>query len=150
MSKRAGVYAYRTRKPHAPIGLPLIGRHWGYVGQTNSFYHRHAQHTRGGGTYNAIPKDWATLEPKRYILPCLFPHWRRARLMQEQLWIWLLWPVYNVQGNRWNPRRITPAAARRQREARIRTGSDFNLGRWLFRLALYAVLAGAAIAYLIK
>jgi hypothetical protein len=146
--RQAGCYVHRARKPHAPIGLPVIGRHTAYVGQSNSRAHRDAQHLLGGGTYRATAKSYADLDVKIYSLPCLFPNWRRARLVQEQLWIWLLWPVYNVQGNRWNPRRITPAAALRQRQAR-NSSSGWNIDRavvrWLFWLTVIAIAVFAMI-----
>lgn len=106
-----GIYAYRTRKPGARLRIPLLSFHWGYVGRTSSFYHRHRQHTLGGGAYGAEAKPWADLVVRCYRLPC-------PRLLQpplEALAIWTLMPVYNVALNRHNPRRIRPMAARQQR-----------------------------------
>lgn len=145
--RQAGCYVHRARKPHAPIGLPIIGRHTAYVGQTNSRHHRDRQHIIGGGTYRATAKAYSDLDVKIYPLPCLFPNWRRGRLIQEQLWIWLLWPVYNVDGNRWNPRRITPAAALRQRAAR-NSSHGWNMGRALLRWLFWCVVIGAVIVAL--
>lgn len=112
-----GAYAYRTRKPGARYNLPILSRHFAYVGQTSSFWHRHRQHSEG--------KPWADLDPACYRIP--LPDWKWLRLVVEQLLIWALWPVYNVQGNRWNPRRITPIEARRQRMVRNRGRHPLNL-----------------------
>lgn len=144
--RQAGCYVHRARKPHAPLGLPIIGRHTAYVGQSNSRFHRDRQHLQGGGTYRATAKPYADLDVKIYPLPCLFPNSRRGRLMQEQLWIWLLWPVYNVSGNRWNPRRITPAAALRQRMSRS-GGRGWNVGRALVRWLIFCAIAATVIYY---
>lgn len=114
-----GCYGWRVRKPHAPLGLPVIGRRWGYVGQSSSRYHRDRQHLHGDSGYGAPGASWSDLEPKAYSLPCLFHGWRWARLAQEQLWIWLLCPAYNVQGQApWNLRKISKARAQAQRWAR--------------------------------
>ncbi len=134
--KQAGCYVWRTRKPHAFLGLPIIGRHTAYVGETSSRYHRDRQHRYGGGTYGHTAKMWADLDPKVYALPCLLPWWKPARKAQEKLWILLLAPVYNVQWNGWNPRRITPRQLERQRWARDASGMRVNVGRALSRGAL--------------
>jgi hypothetical protein len=138
--KGSGVYIIRTRKPHAPLGLPLIGRHVGYVGQTNSFDHRIRQHLYGGGKYMAKPKPWADLSPKvRYIH---LPPWRWLMLAVELALIWTLCPVYNVQRQPvYNIRRIRSKAAARQRATRDRMPLA-----WLLPLAVrWAVLAPVAV-----
>jgi hypothetical protein len=106
---------WRTRKPHAFLGLPVIGRHTAYVGETGSRYFRDRQHRYGDSRYQAAGKPWSDLKPKVYPLPCLFPASPTARKIQEKLWIWLLLPVYNVEWNTKNPRRITPMKAQQQR-----------------------------------
>ncbi len=113
------MYAYRTRRPSG------LGRHWGYVGQTSSFWHRHRQHCgletlTAGDWPPRSGQPWADLDPRCYRIP--LPNWKWLRLTVETLLIAVLWPVYNVQKNRWNPRRITPAHARAQR-------FDRNAGR---------------------
>lgn len=113
---KGGVYAYRTLKPGARFRIPILSWHWGYVGETRSFYHRHLQHSVGGGAYRVEPKDWADRSPRCYRLA--LPDWRWLRRSVESLAIGLLWPVYNVQKNRWNPRRIPPKVARWQRHQR--------------------------------
>lgn len=115
-----GVYGYRTRKPGAWWGLPFIGRHWAYIGETTSFYHRGKQHIEGGGTYQAVRKNWSDLDPKCYCLP--LPSWKWLLRSVETLAIVLTWPVYNIQKNRWNPRRIPPWQAAAQRAARDAEG----------------------------
>lgn len=143
--KRRGLYAWRVRKPHAFIGLPIIGRHWGYVGMTSSRYHRDDQHLFGTKSY------WSDLNAKVYPLPCWFPGWERARLVQERLWTFVLWPVYPEQGNTWNPRRISRDRARAMRIARQAGGRRFNftyaLVRAPFTLALYLGLYWAGVAW---
>lgn len=116
MRLRGGVYLYRTRKPAALFNLPLLSRHWAYVGQTSSFWHRHRQH---GET-----QPWSNLDPKCYRIP--LPDWRWLRLVIEQAMICLVWPVYNHSGNLWNPRRIPLSMAKRQRYARDHGGIRFN------------------------
>lgn len=117
--KTRGLYLWRVKKPHAPIGLPIIGRRNGYVGQSSSRYHRDRQHLHGDSTYGAPGASWSDLAPKAYPLPCLFHGWKWARLAQERIWITLLLPVYNVQGQApWNLRRVSRARARDQRWAR--------------------------------
>lgn len=124
--RERGVYVWRCDKPYAVFGLPIIGRHFAYVGQSNNFRRRDREHLFGSLAYEAqvLPKPWSDLRPKRYAVPVLFPGWRRARLAQEWLMIKLLLPVYPVQHNRTNPRRITPARARAQRTMRDRKGSQ--------------------------
>lgn len=146
--REAGGYLWRTRKPHALIGLPIIGRHNAYVGETSSRRHRDAQHLQGSA-YGAPAKDWADLDPRCYPLPMMCPNAAWARKGQEWLYIKLLLPVYNVKHNGTNPRRITPAQARAQRaargRARVHAGVAFNVGRAMVRLVVtLAVLALAA------
>lgn len=117
----AGCYVWRTRKPHAPIGMPIIGRHFAYVGQSGSRYHRDRQHRYGDPARGKLPASWSDLDAKVYPLPMLFPGWKWARLHQERLWIKLLCPPYNVlEQPPWNLRRISRAEAARQRAARDR------------------------------
>lgn len=138
--RRRGVYVWRTKKPHAPIGLPIIGRHTAYVGQSSSHRHRERQHLGLDIRYGAPAASWSDLEPKRYTLWVLFPGWRRARLAQEWLWIKLLMPVYNDQHNRWNPRRISRRQARAQREARdARRSGRRPLSNWAVDMLLTSV-----------
>lgn len=121
--KGGGVYVWRTRKPHAVIGLPIIGRHTGYVGETNSFRRRGGEHIEGTSRYRELvrAKDWADLSPKVYEIS--LPDSRRLRLLVEWLLIKILLPVYNDRHNRSNPRRISLKRARAQRFARDQFGS---------------------------
>lgn len=114
---------WRTRKPSAPIGLPFVGRHFAYVGESNSRRHRDAQHLYGGGTYSSVPKHWADLDPKVYPLPCPFPQWAWTRKAMETFYVALFWPVYNDRKNRWNPRRISLTKQKQQRAERDMFGS---------------------------
>lgn len=134
-----GLYVWRGRKPHAPLGLPVIGRRVLYVGQTSSRYHRDRQHAHGDSRYDAGSASWSDLAPKVYPLPCLFPAWRRARLIQEWLWIKLTFPVYNVQHNRGNPRRISRERAAAQREARDKRRASNPLGNLVVDILLTCV-----------
>jgi hypothetical protein len=144
--KARGNYAWRTKKPHAPLGLssrwlalaglvlgavlyigggwwwlaPLVmlfsGRHWAYVGQTSSRYHRDRQHR--GLDPRVPPSPWSDLDAKAYPLPSL-PWWRWSRELSEWFWTIVLLPVYPVPKQApWNLRKISKAKAQRQRAAR--------------------------------
>lgn len=146
---KGGIYLIRTRKPHAVLGLPIIGRHNGYVGLTSSYYHRERQHLLGGGVYNARRKDWADLEPKFYrLLP--LPNWRWLLELAEWVAIGLLLPVYNVKKQApWNVRRISPRKAESQAWGRAKRGPLDYLWRAAVRWALYlSVVALATYVYL--
>lgn len=135
-----GLYVWRGRKPHAPLGLPVIGRRVLYVGQTSSRYHRDRQHAHGDSRYDAGSASWSDLAPKVYPLPCLFPGWKWARLAQERLWIWALCPVYNIQGQApWNVRRIKKNAAQNQRWARDKRRGRNPLGNLVVDILLTCV-----------
>lgn len=132
------VYGYRGRKPNALIGLPIIGRHWIYVGQSRNLRARHGEHMRGGGRYGRPPASWSDLAPKRYILFRL-PHCPQWLLdLMEFLFIRLLFPVYNHKMNLGNPRRIPL-----KRAARMRTRRDVT--RWSFYLGWHHLLLAAAL-----
>lgn len=113
----SGVYVYRTRKPAARLRIPFLSYHFAYVGETKSFHHRHMQHVAGGGRFNSEQRSWADLEPRVWLRISL-PPWKWLLRSVETLVILLLWPVYNVSKNRWNPRRIQPASALWQRQCR--------------------------------
>lgn len=137
--KGSGVYIIRTRKRHAPIGLPIIGRHVGYVGQTNSFSHRIRQHLYGGGQYMVKPKPWADLSPRAHYIH--LPNWKPLRIFVELVFIWLLCPVYNVQRQPvWNLRRIRPKSAVFDRAMRDRAPMAW-VWPLIFRWAIYMALA---------
>lgn len=135
MSKlKGGVYAYRTRKPGARWSIPFLSTHWGYVGQTSSFWHRAIQHEA---------KPWADLAVRAYRLR--LPDWVWLRLVVEQALIFALAPVYNHRGNLWNPRRIPLGEQAHQRRVRDRGGRVINL-----RAAhLWLIVTGAALTALI-
>lgn len=143
MKKRGGVYVYRTRKHHAVVGLPIIGRHVGYVGETNSFSRRDAQHLKGGGQYQSVAKPWADLSPKCYRLG--LPDWKWLRLLVEAVLIWVLCPVYNVKGQGpWNLRRVSLKRAKAQRFVRDQFGLTGRLMAAGIRVLVW-VLVGAAV-----
>lgn len=146
---KGGVYVYRCNKPGAIIGLPFFGRHFAYVGETKSFYHRDIQHLRGGGTYDSVWKDWADLRPKCYRIP--LPPWKWLMRSVETVVIALAWPVYNQQKNMWNPRRISPrkaAAQRRDRDSRSVVRQMIGAIRYP-QLALLACVSLAVYAYVV-
>lgn len=101
--KRQYLYLYRTRRPSG------WGQHIGYVGVTNSPLHRDVQHR--------AYQPWSDLIACRYVIP-LGRVPRFVALGLEALLIRLTLPVYNVQHNRGNLRRIKPWTARAQRDAR--------------------------------
>lgn len=174
--KKCGCYVWRTRKPTAFLGLSLrwlllaavligaglwlagapwwpvlvlplfSGRHTAYVGETGNRYFRDNQHLFGDSRYRAAGKPWADLDPRVYPLPCLFPSWPTARKIQEKLYIWTMLPIYNVEWNTKNPRRITPMKAQQQRWARQKSGLKVNVGRTLARWALGLVVLAGGIA----
>ena len=139
MSKRhslrtGGVYVIRTDKPSAIIGLPVIGRHFAYVGETNSYRWRRLQHLEGGGRYNAPQKPFSDLRPKFYrALPLPDIKWLRRTV--ETIVMLLVWPVYNHQKNLWNPRRISLSRAQRMRVGRNRDGMLNRVGHLIARMA---------------
>lgn len=140
-----GVYVYRTRKPAARLRVPLLSFHFAYVGETTSFRHRHQQHVAGGGTYSAMAKPWADLDP-RVVLRIPLPPWKWLLRTVETLAILLTWPVYNAAKNRWNPRRISlpmQAMQRRTRDRGDRWFGRFLAVRWYHWTALVAAAAWA-------
>ncbi len=136
---RGGVYVYRARKPNARLRIPLLSWHFAYVGETNSFHHRHLQHTRGGGTYRVVSKPWADRSPYVWLRIPL-PDWKWLRLTVETLVILLVWPVYNHRKNLWNPRRIRLPMQHFQRRMRDRSG-------WCFNWTLAHSVGWAALAF---
>lgn len=155
MSKaRGGLYAWRVNKPHALIGLPLIGRRWGYVGMTNSYSARESQHLYGSATYGKAPASWADLRPRCYRilpLPAFITHGKyRRRVMKalETLAIWVLLPVYNVQQQApWNLRKISKRRALADQELRNSLGLSLRLARSVVRLCFYAFLFAAFVMW---
>lgn len=150
---RGGLYVWRVDKPHAIIGLPFIGRHFGYGGMTNSYYWRGKQQLEGSEKYGTAAYSWSDLRPKRYkILPlpaCLLDSkhkWRR-RLVKglETVMIGLLCPVYNLdQQAPWNLRKISKSKALAQRKARDELGKTAKLARFIARMGFWLVLVTIA------
>lgn len=154
--KRGGIYLIRCDKPGAVLGLPFIGRHNGYTGMTNSYFHRERQHLYGSSVYGVGPKSFSDLHPKFYRilpLPEFLTHekliGRRLMKLIETLAIWLTIPVYNVsQQAPWNLRRIKPHRADAQRIARMRHGLRYRMTRTLARgiaMLLLVSVAGAIV-----
>lgn len=115
------VYAYWVRKPNAILGLPFLGRHCGYVGQTRNERMRDLEHKNGGGRYGRPAAAWSDLRPRRVILFRMkhCPQWLLN--LVEWLAIKILMPVYNDRHNRTNPRRISRNRARFHRGLRDRS-----------------------------
>jgi hypothetical protein len=134
------IYAYRTRKPHGFTRIPVIGTHWGYAGRTRNPKRRDAQHRYGyvwdGERKPAQP--WSDLITSRRVI------FRRKRRMEitthllEMITIRVLFPVYNIQMNRTNPRRIKPWEAQAQRRYRNRYGRPAQVVPAAVKLTLYA------------
>jgi hypothetical protein len=134
---RGGVYVWRTRKPGALLGWPIIGRHFAYVGETSSFKHRERQHLGRpipNDPYASTGAAWCDLAPRCYRIP-LRGKWLRK--IAEPLLVWTLFPVYNVQFNKHNPRRIS-----RYRAIQMRATRD-SRARRPHAIALAARLVGA-------
>lgn len=136
----AGVYVFRGRRPGLFGRVPLLGRHFLYVGMSGHVRSRYSDHMNGSMKYNAMPKPWADLKVSWYYVP--LPGWKPLLLTVETLLIALLWPVYNHQKNLWNPRRIPLKSARRQRGQRDVIGWSFNIrfGHVILWLVLVGVL----------
>lgn len=151
--RKGGCYAFRCNKPGAYFGWPVVGRHWAYVGETTSYYHRRQQHVLGDSHWGAAPKAWADLKPRFYRLPTVLWQFKSARLVQETVYVWLLCPVYNVkQQPPYNMRRISSTKARQQRWARQQFGPVYaavrSAARGVVLLALVAVLGWSGWEYL--
>lgn len=142
---KGGVYVIRMRKPGAIIGLPLVGRHFGYVGLTGSFKIRKKQHFEGDCWYNLDPKVWNDLDPSFYpVIP--LPDWKWLMEAVESIVIALTCPVYNVRKQPpWNMRKISPAQAGTQRRLRDKLGLSYLLMRFVVRAGLVAVVCTAGV-----
>ena len=155
MTTRGGLYVWRTDKPHAWLGLPIIGRHFAYGGMTNSYSAREGQHLRGSVTYGSAPASWSDLRPKCYRLlplPRVITHGKhRRKIMKalETLMIYALCPVYNVtQQPPWNLRKVSRARAVRERARRDDLGIGYRFARWALRMLAYiAVISGVIYFY---
>lgn len=152
MSKwRGGLYVWRVNKPHAFIGLPFIGRHFGYAGMTNSYYWRGKQQLEGSEKYGTAAYSWSDLRPKRYRIPLpdsllKSNHKIRRRLVRalETGLIGITCPVYNdAQQAPWNLRKISKRKAKEQRALRDQYGVGYRAlksgARWLVYAALIAL-----------
>ncbi len=120
--RKGGVYVWRTRKHASPSR-----REFAYVGESVSFSSREADHL-GRGRYGHSAKDWADLDPKMYRVIRLpwWLCWKWVLRPLETLVILAVWPRYNVAKNKWNPRRIPPYLAKRQRAARDAGGVAYR------------------------
>lgn len=139
---QSGVYAYRGRKPGARLRIPFLSYHWLYVGETTWWAMRDRQHRYGDARYRTDAKPWSDLEPRRALWIPL-PPWKWLLRSVETVVIALLWPVYNVQKNRWNPRRIKPLVAVQHRALRRAGGRPLRPS-----IAWYLIiLVAAAVAW---
>lgn len=154
---KGGLYVWRVDKPHAFLGLPFVGRHFGYGGMTNNYYFRAQQHLTGSVRYDAAPARWSDLRPKCYKVLPLPAHllksrnkWRRrfVRLL-ETVMIWLLCPVYNdTQQPPYNIRKISKAKAAAQRAARDELGRAAVITKAFLRgLAQFSMVFVLVYAY---
>jgi len=156
MSKyKGGLYVWRVDKPHAFLGLPFVGRHFGYAGMTNSYYFRAQQHLTGSTKYGAVRAPWSDLRPKCYrVLPLPANllksknKWRR-RLVKgmETCLIAVTCPVYNdTQQAPWNIRKISKAKAAAQRAARDELGRAAVLAKAFIRSVVQILMVSVLIA----
>jgi hypothetical protein len=141
----AAIYVWRTRKPGAILGLPIIGRHFAYVGQSRNLAMRKREHLYGGGRYRQEAARWSDLEPKMYVLLKLpfCPQWLLNVL--EVMFIQLLWPVYNDRFNRQNLRRISRRRSRNARTRREVTGQRWAPVPTVGTLIMYLILIAAGL-----
>jgi hypothetical protein len=149
---RGGLYVWRTRKPWAIFGLPLIGRHFAYAGMTNSYSAREGQHLNGSVTYDKPAASWSDLKPKCYrIFP--LPDWmtrgkwgRKLVKALETVLIALTLPIYNErQQAPWNFRKVSRKEAALARERRNEYGRYWNIATAIWHWAFTAL--GAAVAF---
>ena len=141
------IYVYRCRKPHAPVGLPFISRHFAYGGRTVDPKARDREHLVGGkGRFGVrAPQPWSNLEPTRHVV---FPLKSRTRLtthLLEVLVIRGLLCVYNHQHNLANPRRISLRRARIQRVLRDKYGRVAMAGELIGRYLFLSIIAALAV-----
>lgn len=136
----AGVYVFRVRRPGLFGHVPILGRHFAYVGMSRHVRSRRTQHLKGSVRYGTMPKPWTDLKPTWYVIPLPFaPKW--LLLTIETVLICCFWPTYNHQKNLWNPRRIPLRAAQRQRGSR-------DVVRWSFNLRPGHILLWIAFVWL--
>jgi len=141
-----GCYVFRVRKPGAFWGWPIIGRHFGYVGEGYSRKLRETEHLKGSTRFQAMPKDWVDLEPSFFRLPGVRCDIRWLRKFQETLWIWLLIPVYNTRKQPfYNLRRVSTKRAAWQRMMRDKLGLWYKVPRAIMRWSLAAVIMGLTV-----
>lgn len=135
------VYAYRTRKPGALLGLPIVGRHWGYCGQTRRPDIRDREHRFGGGRYGKLPASWSDLDPTRYVIFRMnhCPQWLLN--LVELAVIRALFPVYNDRMNRANPRRVPRHVAAAHRVTRDQGGWTPRIGWDHLVILIIAIIA---------
>ena len=148
---RGGLYVWRVRKPHAILGLPIIGRHFGYAGMTNSYSCRELEHLTGRSPrlrpdQYKLPASWSDLEPRCYRLLPLPDSLTRSEFGRvivkglETALIGLTCPVYNdKQQAPWNLRKISRERAARMRDQRDTNRGLATQGRFVLRMLIYAV-----------
>lgn len=150
---RGGLYLWRTRKPHAPLGLPIIGRHNGYGGMTNSFARRGGEHLNGTARYEVArpAASWSDLDPKCYRIP-ISDWWfggdvrRGCVKLAETLFLAVTCCVYNdKQQPPWNFRKISRRRAAALRAQRDALGSITFTARFVARLFVYTMLITVAL-----
>jgi hypothetical protein len=140
--KDAGCYVFRTRKPGAFWGWPVVGRHTAYIGEGYNRALRETEHRTGSTRFRAMPKNWIDLDPHFYRIPTPLAHVRWVRKAQESLWIWLLCPVYNIRKQpAWNARKISGRSAQWQRYLRDNLGLWYKIPRAVFRWSVLGVIA---------
>ena len=111
--RRPGIYLVRTRKHRHPSR-----RENGYVGLSNNLEMRRADHL-GTGRYGVAAKHWTDLDPVWHWLRLpWWLGWRWCLAPLEYVAIRALLPRYNVIHNLGNPRRVSPARQRLERQAR--------------------------------
>lgn len=148
MSK-GGLYIWRVDKPHAFLGLPFVGRHFGYAGMTNSYKRRSEQHTKGSTVYGTMEASWSDLRPRCYQILPLPDHflkskhkWRRGMVkFLETGLIWVTCPVYNdAQQPPYNIRKISRAKAASQRGMRDGYGKWYKVLGCVIKWIIFAVI----------
>jgi len=124
--RNAGVYWYTAKRHLKP------GRELAYVGESWDLKRRNLEHTKGGGFFKKVAKDWADLEPRQHTFQVpWWLSWKWVLRSVETLLILVLRPRYNWAKNPYKRHRVGPkeqAVQRQIRDARRAAGIPLDRG----------------------
>lgn len=141
--RRAGIYAYRTRKHLRPFR-----KEWGYVGESWNLAMRDRCHAGTCGRHATCQeKPWYDLVAKRYSIQLpWWLSWKWVIRSLETVAIWVLRPRYNIAKNPW-PHVDKPKQARQRWDREMQPQSYRALVEmarwvdWVYRAAGIAAIA---------